>query len=63
MSALDDRELGCDNVVLHKIEIGYHHLIKQMPSRTHRDKISQIVNKMEEQGIVQPSSTSCGLAS
>ena len=60
MFALDDSELGCTNVVSHKIDTGDHHPIKQMPYRTpivYRDKISQMVNEMEERGIVQPSSS------
>ena len=58
--ALNDTELGCTNVVSHKIDTGNHPPIKQMPYRTpmvYRDKISQMVNEMEQRGIVQPSSS------
>ena len=58
--ALDDNELGCTNVVSHRIDTGDHRPIKQMPYRTpivYRDKISQMVKEMEERGIVQPSSS------
>ena len=57
--ALVDNELGCTNVVSHKIDTGYHHSIKQMPYKTsviYRDKISQMVKEMEERGVVQSSS-------
>ena len=56
--ALDDSELGCTNVVHHHINTEGHAPIKQMPYRTpvsKRELISEMVDKMVEQGIAKPS--------
>lgn len=56
--ALSDSELGCTDLVKHCIDVGDNRPIKQQPYRTpaiHRDKISQMVSEMKEQGIVKPS--------
>ena len=58
--ALTDQELGCTSIVRHSIETGEHRPIKQQPYRTaisRRDIIKQMVGQMQEQGIVQPSSS------
>ena len=56
--ALDDSELGCTNVVQHTIDTGNHSPIKQRPYRTpisRQEKISEMINNMREQGVIQPS--------
>ena len=58
--ALDDSELGCTNMVVHTIHTGDHPPIKQQPYRSpmiYREKLSQMIDKMREQGVVQPSSS------
>ena len=58
--ALDDSELGCTDVVYHKIETGDHLLVRQPPYRTptvHRKVIGQMVQEMQGRGIVQPSTS------
>ena len=56
--ALDESELGCTDVVFHKIEMGDHAPIRQPPYRiptVHRVVIGQMVKDMQYRGIVQPS--------
>ena len=56
--ALDDSELGCTSLVCHSIDTGDHMPVKQQPYRTpivQRDKIRQMVEQMQERGIVQAS--------
>lgn len=58
--ALSDSELGCTNVLKHCINTGDHPPIKQQPYRTpvvRREKVSELITAMEEQGIVQPSAS------
>ena len=58
--ALDDSELGCTGLVQHEIDTNEHHPIKQQPYRTpftQRAKISQMIDDMEKQGVVKPSSS------
>ena len=58
--ALDDMELGCADLVQHSIETGNHPPIRQQPYRTpviKREKMSEMVSDMQEQGVVQPSSS------
>ena len=56
--ALSDAELGCTNLIKHSIDTGDYAPIKQQPYRTpivRRALISEMVDNMREQGIVQPS--------
>ena len=56
--ALDESELGCTTLVRHTIHTEKHTPIKQRPYHTpviYRDKIEQMVSKMQAQGIVRPS--------
>ena len=56
--ALTDQELGCTGIVRHSVDTGEHRPIKQQPYRTaivRRDTIRQMVNQMQQQGVVQPS--------
>ena len=56
--ALNDSELGYTDIVRHSIDTGNHMPIKQQPYRTpivRRDRIKQMVDQMQKQGIVQPS--------
>ena len=56
--ALSDAELGCTNLIKHCVDTGDHLPIKQQPYRTpivRRALISEMINEMCEQGIVQPS--------
>ena len=56
--ALSDAELGCLNSIKHSIDTGDYVPIKQQPYRTpivRRALISEMVNNMRKQGIVQPS--------
>ena len=58
--ALDDMELGCTDLVQHSIEIGNHSPIRQQPYRTpvvRRQKMNKMVSNMQDQGVVQPSSS------
>ena len=58
--ALDGSELGYTDIVKHSIDTGDHSPIKQNPRCTpfvHRDKISQLVNDMLKQQVVQPSTS------
>ncbi len=56
--ALSDAELGCTDVLQHPIDTGEHAAIKQQPYRTpivRREIVSQMIDAMEAQGVVQPS--------
>ena len=56
---LDDSELGCTSLVQHSIDTGDHKPVKQQPYRTpvvYREKIETMVDEMQEQGVVKPSS-------
>ena len=56
--ALTDKELGCTSIVQHVIDTGDHSPIRQQPYRVpvvHREKISQIILDMKEQGVIRPS--------
>ena len=58
--ALDDSELGSTDVVCHKIETGDHLPVRLPPYRTpmmHREVISQMVQEMQDKGIIQPSAS------
>ena len=58
--ALESSELGCTDCVQHVIETGDHPPIKQQPYRTpvvHREKIAKLVEEMQQQEIIQPSSS------
>ena len=58
--ALDDMELGCTDLVQHSIETGNHSPIRQQPYRTpvvRRQKMNEMVSNMQDQGVVQPSSS------
>ena len=58
--ALDDGELGCTAVVQHHINTQGHHPIKQQMRRTpfvQREQIAQMTQRMQEQGIVKPSTS------
>ena len=60
--ALDGSELGYTDIVKHSIDTGDHSPIKQNPRRTpfvHRNKISQLVNDMLKQQVIQPSTIKC----
>ena len=55
---MDSSELGHSNVVQHVINTGDSVPIKQHPYRTpivQRERIAQLIEQMEEQGIVKPS--------
>ena len=56
--ALDDSELGREKGVSHVINTEREKLIKQYPRRVPfslRDKVEEMITKMEEQGVIQPS--------
>ena len=56
--AFEDSELGCATAVKHSIDTGGHPPIKQQPYRSpviYREKISQMIDKMRADGIIQPS--------
>ena len=56
--ALAEDEMGCTDVVKHKIDTGDHPPIKQYPRRTpfvQRAKIASMITDMEKKGIVKPS--------
>ena len=56
--ALNDAELGCTNMVRHSIDTGDNPPVKQRPYRTpivYRKTISQMIDQMTEQGVIQPS--------
>ena len=58
--ALDDSELGCVDTVKHSIDTCDHPPIKQQPYRSpviYRQRVSEMIDKMREQGVVQPSSS------
>ena len=60
MFALNDSELGCTSLVQHSIETGTQPPIRQQPYRTpvvRRQRMNGMVQNMQEQGIVQPSSS------
>ena len=57
---MNDSELGCTDVLKHSIDVGGHSPINQQPYRTpmiRREKIAEMITKMQEQGVVQPSSS------
>ncbi len=56
--ALSPLELGCTNLTTHSIDTGDHLPIRQHARRTPfalRHKIDEMVEKMTEQGVIQPS--------
>lgn len=58
--ALDDSELGRTSLVKHSIDTGDHPPIKQQSCRTlfvQREKISQLIDEMQQRGVVQPSAS------
>ena len=58
--ALNDSELGCTDVICHRIETGDHVPVRQPPYRIpmmHREVIGKMVNEMQDRGIVQPSAS------
>ena len=58
--ALEDNELGCTRVVKHKINTEGHYPIKQPMQHTpfvQREQIADMVQRMEQQGIVKPSAS------
>ena len=58
--ALQDSELGHTSLVQHKVDTGDHPPIKQPVRRipfVYRDKIATMVAEMEQQGVIQPSSS------
>lgn len=58
--AYDDTELGCTDILRHTIDTGEHSPIRQQPYRTpvvRRQKMKAMVDEMQEQGIVCPSSS------
>ena len=58
--ALEDKELGCTDVVKHRIHTEGHHPIKQPVRRTpfvQREQIAEMIQCMEQQGIVKPSAS------
>ena len=60
MFALTDAELVCTDSVKHFINTGDHCPFKQQPYRTpavHREKIDQMLTDMEEEGVIQPSTS------
>ena len=57
---MSDSELGRCDMVQHRIDTGNSLPIKQQPYRTpviKRDKIAELIKNMQQQGIVQPSSS------
>ena len=57
---LEDDDLGCTGVVKHHINTEGHYPIKQPMRRTpfvQREKIAEMIQRMEEQGIVKPSAS------
>ena len=57
---LEDNELGCTGVVKHQINTEGHYPIKQPMRRTpfvQREQIAEMVQCMEQQGIVKPSAS------
>ena len=58
--ALNDDELGCTNMVSHRIDTGEHPPVNRPPYRSpmvYRDQIAQMVTDMQEKGIIPISST------
>ena len=58
--ALDDTRLGCMQMVQHSINTGNHAPIRQQPYRTpvvRRQKLEEMVESMQNQGVVVPSSS------
>lgn len=58
--ALEDTELGCTDILQHPIDSGGHPPIRQQPYRTpvvRRQKVNEMVNAMQGQGIVHPCSS------
>lgn len=58
--ALDDSELGCIDTVKHSIDTCGHPPIKQQPywsPAIYCERVSEMIDKMREQGVVQPSSS------
>ena len=58
--ALDDSELGCTSLVQHRIETGNQSPIKQPTRRVpfvYRNKIAEMVESMEKQGVIKPSTS------
>ena len=58
--ALDNSKLGCTSLVQHSIDTGDNPPIKQQPYRTpmiYRERIAEMIEDMQAQGIVQPSSS------
>ena len=58
--ALDNSELGGTNLVKHTIDTGDSQPIKQQPYRTpmiYREQMAEMIEDMQAQGIVQPSSS------
>ena len=56
--ALDDSELGCAEGVSHVIDTGGEKPVKQYPRRVPfslRGKVEEMINKMEDQGVIQAS--------
>ena len=51
-------ELGCTDIVCHKIDTGDHEPVRQPPYRIpmmHREVVGKMVIEMQDRGIVQPS--------
>ena len=58
--ALDESELGCTSILQHRIDTADHSPIKQQPYRipmVRREKVSDMIDSMEKQGIVQQSTS------
>ena len=58
--ALNDSELGRTSLVKHSIDTGDHPPIKQQPRCTpfvQREKISKLIDEMQQSGVVQPSAS------
>ena len=58
--ALTRSELGCCDLVQHKIDTNGHSPIKLQPYRIpviRREKVSSMIQEMQEQGVVKPSSS------
>ena len=58
--ALDNSELGCTSVLRHSIDTGDHRPLKLQPYRTpvvRRRTMSEMIESMEKNGIVQPSAS------
>ena len=58
--ALDDSELGCTSFVQHRIDTGDQPPIKQPIWRVpfvYRNKIAEMVEDMEKQGVIKPSAS------